>query len=166
MKRTLNNAVITLFLLLGSGTTLFKLLEGWDWIDAFYFTGSTMLTIGYGDLVPTTPAAKVLTVIYAIMAVGTALYSLNIISHHQFQRHRERAALTKKDAITALKTLTHTEERKLEKKEEKLDKKEEKLEKTKKKFEKKEEKFEDVEKRLKAELKEVRKKIRLRKKKK
>ena len=150
MKRTRNNAIITLFLLLFSGTVLFKLLEGWDWIDAFYFTGSTMLTIGYGDLVPTTSASKVLTIIYALLAVGTALYSLNIISHHQFQRHRERTTLTKKDAITALKTITHTEEKKLEKKEAKLEKKKEKLE-------KKEESLEDEAKKLRLRLKEIRK---------
>lgn len=41
-------------LLLISGTVFFTSVEGWRWVDALYFSATTMSTVGLGDLSPET----------------------------------------------------------------------------------------------------------------
>ena len=64
-------ALLILLLLVVSGATVFyRLAEKWSWLDAFYFSVITGLTIGYGDFAPTTPFSKIFTMVYALVAVG------------------------------------------------------------------------------------------------
>jgi hypothetical protein len=53
-----------------AGVFVYHWLEGWDYIDALYFCVVTLATIGYGDLTPTTPEAKLFTVFYVINVIG------------------------------------------------------------------------------------------------
>ena len=62
--------LIFAMLVLLVGTVLFHWLEGWSWVDAFYFCAITLFTIGYGDLTPTTDLTKILTVLYAFNGIG------------------------------------------------------------------------------------------------
>ena len=55
------------------GTLGFSYLQNLSLIDAFYFTIVTIATVGYGDIVPTTQAGRVLAVILIITGVGTFL---------------------------------------------------------------------------------------------
>lgn len=52
------------------GVLVYHWLEGWSFIDALYFCVITLATIGYGDLTPTTPEAKLFTVFYVINGIG------------------------------------------------------------------------------------------------
>lgn len=61
---TTTSAVYTLYVKVESG------VEGY--IDALYFTVTTLTTTGYGDITPTTPAGKLVAV--AIMVVGVSLF--------------------------------------------------------------------------------------------
>ena len=38
--------------LISCATIAYRLLEGWRWIDALYFSVVTIATVGYGDLAP------------------------------------------------------------------------------------------------------------------
>ena len=72
------------------GTVVFHLLEKWSWIDSFYFTIITLATIGYGDLVPTTPVGKLVTVIFVIVGVGIFLAFLNKVMERRVERRERR----------------------------------------------------------------------------
>ena len=55
--------ILVIFTLL-SGTIFYSLQEGWSLVDAFYFSATTLTTVGLGDLAPTTTIAKLFTVVY------------------------------------------------------------------------------------------------------
>ena len=88
-KALLATAFVSLFVLLAVGTIMFKHLEGWTTLDAFYFTGVTMLTIGYGDIHPKTPMGKIAVIAFGFVAIGIALYSVNLIARLAFRQKLE-----------------------------------------------------------------------------
>ena len=55
------------------GTLTYHYLEGWSLLDALYFSVITLATVGYGDLTPTTPTAKIFTIIYVINGLSILL---------------------------------------------------------------------------------------------
>jgi len=79
---------VGIILLIGAG--LYHWLEGWDWIDSFYFVVITLTTIGYGDFTPTTPLTKLITIFYGINGVIVLLTFFDIIRRH---RRIDRQAL-------------------------------------------------------------------------
>jgi hypothetical protein len=52
------------------GTLVYMWLEGWSTVDALYFSVVTLATVGFGDLHPTTDAAKLFTVLYILFGLG------------------------------------------------------------------------------------------------
>ncbi len=57
----------------------FHWLEGWDWIDSFYFVVITFTTIGYGDFVPTMPITKLLTIFVGLNGIIILLMLFDVI---------------------------------------------------------------------------------------
>ncbi len=72
------------FLLIASGAFLYHWLEGWPWIDSFYFVVVTLTTIGYGDFAPTTPLTKLITIFYVLNGVILLLMIFDVV---RTQRH-------------------------------------------------------------------------------
>lgn len=64
------------------GTVVYHELEGWSYLDAFYFSFITLTTIGFGDFAPQTDAGKVFTIIYIIIGVGIILSFINTLYLH------------------------------------------------------------------------------------
>ena len=60
------------------GALIFALAEDWDYIDAVYFCVVTASTVGYGDIVPETPAMKTLNIVY--IGLGTMIIFANFSS--------------------------------------------------------------------------------------
>jgi voltage-gated potassium channel len=55
------------------GVLVYHWLEGWSYLDALYFCVVSLATVGYGDLTPTTPLARLFTIIYLINGIGILL---------------------------------------------------------------------------------------------
>jgi len=61
-------SIFVCFLL--SGGLLFGLLEGWSPFEAMYFSACTMMTVGFGGLMPTTTLSKILTIMFIACTLG------------------------------------------------------------------------------------------------
>ena len=59
--------------MLVAGVIIYHRLEGWSYLDALYFCVVSLATVGYGDLTPTTPLARLFTIIYLINGIGILL---------------------------------------------------------------------------------------------
>ena len=57
-------------LIVGIGTVYFRHVEGWSWLDAYFFTVVTLSTVGYGNLVPVTAAGKIGTTVMIFFGLG------------------------------------------------------------------------------------------------
>ncbi|MBW2997711.1 potassium channel family protein, partial [Candidatus Woesearchaeota archaeon] len=77
-------AVFTVLVLIIVGTVVYRVLEGWGFVDSAYFTMITLTTIGYGDLVPTTAASKMFTAFFAFAGVAVFLFALSILADYYF----------------------------------------------------------------------------------
>ncbi len=60
--------IVILVLLLG--TIFYHFAESWAWMDSLYFSVSTLTTVGYGDLAPTTTVSKIFTIFYIFIGLG------------------------------------------------------------------------------------------------
>ncbi|MEL6123004.1 MAG: potassium channel family protein [Bacteroidota bacterium] len=79
--------LITSSIVVAIGTVIFHLIEGWEWIDALYFTVITLSTVGYGDFSPQTTAGKLVAIIYIILGVGIILNFIQVaFEHYQNER--------------------------------------------------------------------------------
>jgi voltage-gated potassium channel len=72
------------------GTVMYRHLEGWTWIQSFYFCVVTIATVGYGDLYPTTEASRLFTAFYILIGAAIALFSLSIIGMNYLRRREEK----------------------------------------------------------------------------
>ena len=58
-------------------------LEGWSPVDALYFSVVTLATVGFGDLHPTTDAAKLFTVLYILFGLGVIAAFISELMKHR-----------------------------------------------------------------------------------
>ena len=82
--------------LLVVGTVMYRLLEGWSWVDAFYFSAIAVTTVGFGDLVPTTNASKLFTVLYVFTGIAIITTYVNLRLRRRVVRAGGRAPGTRR----------------------------------------------------------------------
>jgi voltage-gated potassium channel len=71
------------------GTWVFHQVEGWSYLDSFYFSAISLATVGYGDFAPQTPAGKLLTVFYIFCGIGLLVALLTRFAEALIQATRE-----------------------------------------------------------------------------
>lgn len=64
-------------LLLAIATVVYHILEGWGWVDSFYFSAVAVTTVGFGDLTPSTSGSKLFTVFYVLAGISVVTTYLN-----------------------------------------------------------------------------------------
>ena len=52
------------------GAAFYHGIEGWSWLDSFYFCIVTLGTVGYGDITPVTAGGKIFTMFYIIVGLS------------------------------------------------------------------------------------------------
>lgn len=72
--------------LLVIGTVVYHLLEGWSWLNSFYFSACTLTTVGYGDFVPTTDLSRLFTAFYVLSGVSIAFATFSLVGARYIQR--------------------------------------------------------------------------------
>jgi voltage-gated potassium channel Kch len=70
---------------LAMGTIVYHLIEGWSWVDSFYFSSVAVTTVGFGDLTPSTDLSKLFTVFYIFS--GMTLIALWLNNRFQSRAH-------------------------------------------------------------------------------
>jgi len=74
--------LLTTTLVIILGTIVYHYLEGWTWVDSFYFSVITLTTVGYGDFSPQTDGGKLFTIFYIVIGIGIILTFVNTIYNH------------------------------------------------------------------------------------
>ncbi len=80
---------------LGAGTIIYRLIEGWSWIDSLYFCVITLTTVGYGDYSPQTDGGKLFTIFYIMLGIGLILSFINTVYQH-YENTRQEGKKKKK----------------------------------------------------------------------
>jgi voltage-gated potassium channel len=71
---TIKIGIILLVSLIVAGTTGYRLIEGWEWIDCMYMTIITMATVGFKEVGPLSLAGKIFTMGLIITSLGILAY--------------------------------------------------------------------------------------------
>jgi TRAP-type C4-dicarboxylate transport system permease small subunit len=78
------------------GTFFYHRVEGWRWLDSFYFSSISLTTVGYGDLTPKTDIGKIFTVFYIFSGVGVILSFITSVANKAHERTIAEELLLKK----------------------------------------------------------------------
>ena len=84
--------VATLLLIVAGGTVFFHHVEGWSWLDSYFFTVVTLSTVGYGSIVPATALGKIGTTVFIFLGLGVfavALQQFGAFAARKREEHTE-----------------------------------------------------------------------------
>ena len=80
--------VVLVLITLLSGTIFYSWVEGWSVVDALLFSVTTLTTVGYGNLVPTTTISKLFTVIYIFAGISIILGFIDTVAKETLDLRR------------------------------------------------------------------------------
>jgi voltage-gated potassium channel len=84
--------VVTVVAIIVAGTVFFHHIEGWSWLDSYFFTVVTLSTVGYGELVPATPMGKIGTTLFILLGLGifaVAIQQFGVFAMRKREEHTE-----------------------------------------------------------------------------
>lgn len=94
-KKEYRAGLLWLVVLLLVGMIFYHQVEGWDWLDALYFSVITLSTVGYGDMSPTTSASKIFTMVYILMGLSIFASFAGMLIRERGELHKKRTKKAK-----------------------------------------------------------------------
>ncbi|KAJ3466393.1 hypothetical protein MRS44_007051 [Fusarium solani] len=91
-QRTLMLQTIMFLTYLLLGAYVFSQVEGWNYLDAVYWTIVTLFTVGFGDYYPNTPLARALLIPYALTGIITLGLVISSVRSLMLERGRRCVA--------------------------------------------------------------------------
>ena len=91
--------VLALLSLITISTIFFHIVEGWDWLDSYYFTIVTVATVGYGDFTPKTDAGKIGATFVIIIGIGLFSAFASMLLKRRSLKNIERKAIKEEKKI-------------------------------------------------------------------
>ena len=88
-------------MLLVIGTVFYSLSQDWGVVNSFYFSVTTLTTVGYGDLAPTGDWAKLATVAYQLSGIGLFVVFLSEVAKRSMLGSGDPAPPPKSDPDSA-----------------------------------------------------------------
>ena len=79
--------------LIVGGAAFYRSVEGFSWVDSFYFTVVTLTTVGYGDIHPATTSGRVFTMFYLLIGVGVLVSFVTVTARQMVEARDERLEL-------------------------------------------------------------------------
>ncbi len=85
---------LTIFgiIILAVGSVFYMQIEGWDFWQALYFCVTSLTTVGYGDLYPTSDLSRIFTTFYILIGVGFILGFVNVVARQAVRPLVDRMA--------------------------------------------------------------------------
>ena len=81
--------IISLIGIVAIGTTFFHFVEGWGWLDSYFFTVVTISTVGYGKLVPVTAVGKIATTVLIFVGLGIFAVAIQQFAQYHMRKREE-----------------------------------------------------------------------------
>lgn len=81
--------IISLLAVLFSGTVFFHFVEGWSWLESYFFTVITVSTVGYGKLVPVTALGMIGTTVFIFVGLGVFAVAIQQFAQYHMSKREE-----------------------------------------------------------------------------
>lgn len=98
LRLSMISTILAIAVLVAIGTWLFYALENWSWAESFYFAVTTLTTVGYGDIHPTSDTSRIVAAIYILIGVGIMFAALTSIGSRYLatQEHKLSDNITRR----------------------------------------------------------------------
>ena len=84
-----HTVIISLLGIVVSGVVFFHFVEGWSWLDSYFFTVITISTVGYGELVPATALGKIGTTVFIFVGLGVFVVAIQQFALYHMRKREE-----------------------------------------------------------------------------
>jgi len=87
----LRGLVTLVVTLLAAGSVFYHFAEHWSVLNSLYFSVTTLLTVGFGDLVPRNAVSKLFTIVYTLVGVGILVSFISAVAGRAEALRHERS---------------------------------------------------------------------------
>jgi voltage-gated potassium channel len=84
-----HTVIISLVGIISIGTVFFHFVEGWSWLESYFFTVITISTVGYGQLVPVTPLGMIGTTVFIFVGLGVFIVAIQQFALYHMRKREE-----------------------------------------------------------------------------